>query len=310
MSKRSSRIGLIAGVVAALLLTSAALVPTPVLAWGAEGHRVTGLVAAELMTSRARLRLNEIIAGADLGDIANYADLNRATLAMLIPNSERWHWDNQPICATLTFEQYCPNGDCASARVPVLAKILADFTNPPEIRAMAARWLVHIIGDIHQPLHTADDGDAGGNFKNILLPGATNPRRLHAVWDSEFVKLTLGGSSERDYALQLVNRFRGKEAREWQRTDIREWMNESYELSKSVTYSKLPTFVCREAWTATPVELPQSYVDAAVEIIPTQLAKAGARIAAVLNKALDPNPYVEGPVVAPPVVQPSGTPQK
>ncbi len=304
MSESNSYKGLVAGLIAATLLMSAAFAPAPVFAWGAEGHRVTGLVAAELMTARARLRLNEIIPGADLGDIANYADLNRATLALLIPNSERWHWDNQPICQTLTFEQYCPNGDCASARVPVLAKILADFTNPPEIRAMAARLLVHFIGDIHQPLHTADDGDAGGNFKNILLPGAINPRRLHAVWDSEFVKLTLRGSSEREFALQLVSRFRGKEAREWQKSDIRDWMNESYELSKSVTYARLPTFVCREAWTATPVELPQSYVDGAVEIIPTQLAKAGARIAAVLNKALDPNPYVEGPVVAPPVVQP------
>lgn len=304
MSERNSRKGFVVGVAAALLLISVAFVPTPVLAWGAEGHRVTGLVAAELMTARARLRLNEIIPGADLGDIANYADLNRATLAMLIPNSERWHWDNQPICQSLTFEEYCPKGDCASARIPVLAKILADFTNPPEIRAMAARLLVHFIGDIHQPLHTADDGDAGGNFKNILLPGATSPRRLHAVWDSEFVKLTMRGSSEREYAQQLVNRFRGKEAREWQKTEIRDWMNESFELSKTITYSKLPTFVCREAWTATPVELTQSYVDSAVEIIPTQLAKAGARIAAVLNKALDPSPYIEGPVVAPAAAKP------
>lgn len=291
------------GLFTPLLLLLVLLTPTAASAWGAEGHRVTGFIAAELMTSRARLRLNDLIPGADLGDIANYADLNRAALAMLIPNSDRWHWDNQPVCQTMTFEQYCPNNECASARVPVLANVLADFTNPPEIRAMAARMLVHIIGDIHQPLHTADDGDAGGNFKNILLPGATNPRRLHAVWDSEFVKLTMRGSSEREYAKLLLNRYRGTETREWQKTDIRDWMNESFELSKSITYSKLPTFVCREAWTARPVELPQSYVDAAIEIIPSQLAKAGARIARVLNKALDPNPYIEGPVVAPPVTQ-------
>ena len=284
---------------AALLLLSTVFAPNAAFAWGSEGHRVTGLVAAELLTPRARIRLNDIIPGADLGDIANYPDLNRSTLSLLIPNSDKWHYDNQPVCQTLTFDEYCPKGECASARVPVLAKILADFTNPPEIRALAARFLVHLVGDIHQPLHAADDGDAGANFKNVLLPGATVARRLHSVWDSDLVRLALRGSSEREFAQQLLGRYRTKEMRDWQKTDIRDWMNESYELSKSVTYAKLPSFVCREAWTATPVELPQTYVNAAVEVIPVQLAKAGARVAAVLNRALDPTPYIEGPVVAP-----------
>ena len=288
---------------AALLVLSTIFTPTAAYAWGAEGHRVTGLVAADLLTPRARLRLNDLIPGADLGDIANYIDLNRNTLAQLIPNSDKWHYDNQPVCQTLTFDEYCPKGECASARVPVLVKILGDFTNPPEIRAMAARFLVHIVGDIHQPLHAADDGDAGANFKNVLLPGAPASRRLHSVWDSEFVKLTLRGVGEREFAQQLLARYRNKEMRDWQKTDIRDWMNESYELSKTVTYAKLPSFVCREPWTATPITLPQAYVNAAIEVIPTQLAKAGARVAAVLNRALDPAPYIEGPAPVAPVVK-------
>ena len=288
---------------AALLMMAFVSAPTVAIAWGAEGHRVTGLVASELLTPRARLRLNDIIPGADLGDIANYLDLNRNTLGLLIPRSDKWHYDNQPICASKNFEEYCPNEECASARVPVLQKILADFTNPPEIRAMAARFLVHIVGDIHQPLHAADDDDAGANFKNVLIPGNTNARRLHSVWDSEFVKLTLRGRSEREFAQQLLGKYRGNEIREWQKTDIRDWMNESYELSKSVTYAKLPSFVCREAWTATPVALPEAYVNAAMDVIPAQLAKAGARIAAILNKSLDPAPYLEGPVPVRPAVK-------
>ena len=136
---------------ATILISVIVFVPTAAFAWGAEGHRVTGLVAVELLTPRARMRLNDIIPGADLGDIANYMDVNRTTLTQLIPNSDKWHYDNQPVCQTLTFDEYCPRGECASARVPVLVKILADFSNPPEIRAMAARFLVHIVGDIHQP---------------------------------------------------------------------------------------------------------------------------------------------------------------
>ena len=136
-----------------------------------------------------------------------------------------------------------------------------------------------------------------------MLPGATAARRLHSVWDSDLVKLALRNSSEREFAQQLVSRYRGSQVREWQKTDIRDWMNESYELSKTVTYANLPGFVCREPWTATPVELPQAYVNAAVEVIPLQLAKAGARVAAVLNRALDPNPYIEGPVPVAPVAK-------
>jgi hypothetical protein len=293
----------ISAVAAPLLMLSILFTPASVFAWGSEGHRVSGLVAIEMMTPRARLRLNDLIPGADLGDIANYIDLNRVTLGQLIPNSDKWHYDNQPVCQTQSFEQYCPRGECASARVPVLMKILADFTNPPEIRAMAARFLVHLVSDIHQPLHAADDSDAGANFKNVLLPGATNARRLHAVWDTDLVRIALRGSSEREFAQQLLSRYRSKEMRDWQKSDIRDWMNESYELSKSVTYAKLPSFVCREPWTATPVVLTQAYVDAAVDAIPLQLAKAGARMAAVLNATLDPTPYVEGPVPVAPVAK-------
>jgi hypothetical protein len=288
MSKSLSRL------LGGLLLCFFAAAPAISWAWGSEGHRITGLVATELLTSRARIRLNDLLPGADLGDIANYMDLNRPNLLELIPGIDKWHYDNQPVCQTKAYEEYCAGGACASARVPVLMKLLGDFSNPPEVRALAARLLVHIVGDIHQPLHAADDSDAGANFKTVLIPGATMPRRLHAVWDTDFVRLAMRNSSENEFARQLVNRYRGKDAREWQKGDIRDWMADSLELSKSVTYGKLPSFVCAQAWTPTPVNLTQEYVDAAVGVVPTQLAKAGARIAAVLNRALDPSPYIEG----------------
>jgi hypothetical protein len=294
----------IAGV---LLATSIALIPETVLAWGAEGHRISGLIAAELLTPRARIRLNDVMPGADLGDIANYLDINRPNLQDLYPGIDKWHYDNQPVCQTKTYDEYCPGGNCASARVGPLMKVAGDFSNPPEVRAMALRILVHIVGDIHQPLHAADDSDAGANFKVVTWPGAPGPRRLHAAWDTEFVRLMLHGGDERDFAHQLVLRYRGKETRDWQKGEIKDWMNDSYELSKNITYGKLPSFVCAQAWTATPVELPQSYVDSAVGVIPAQLAKAGARIAAVLNRVLDPSPFVESP---PPAGAPRTTPAK
>ncbi len=283
-----------------LLATVTAMAADAAFAWGSEGHRVTGLVAQELMSSKARLRMNDLIPGADLGDIANYLDINRPNLLELIPGIDKWHYDNQPVCQTKTYEQYCPKGECASARVPPLMKILSDSANPPEVRAFALRLLVHIVGDVQQPLHAADDSDLGANQKMVQLPGASSPRRLHAVWDTDFVRLMLQGASETDFAHQLVTKYRGKEVREWQKGDIKDWMADSWQVSQSSVYAKLPNFVCGQAWTTTPVPLPQEYVDTAVGVIPVQLAKGGARIAAMLNRALDPNPYGEVPPPAAP----------
>ena len=93
---------LVRRIASAALIVSTLLVPNIASAWGSEGHRVTGLIAAELLTPRARIRLNDLIPGADLGDMANYIDLNRDMLSQLIPNSDKWHYDNQPVCLTQT----------------------------------------------------------------------------------------------------------------------------------------------------------------------------------------------------------------
>jgi len=287
-------------IVSTVLAAAACSAAEAAFAWGSEGHRVTGLVAQELLSSKARLRLNDLIPGGDLGDIGNYMDINRPNLLELVPGIDKWHYDNQPVCQTKTYEQYCPKGECASARVPALMKVLSESANPPEVRAMALRLLVHIVGDVQQPLHAADDSDLGANQKTVQLPGATGTRRLHAVWDTDLVRMALQGSTEPDYAHQLVVKYHGKEMREWQKGDIKDWMADSWQVSQSNVYAKLPTFVCGQAWTATAVPLPQEYVDTAVGVIPVQLAKGGARIAAVLNRALDPNPYGEVPPPATP----------
>ncbi|HEX9389892.1 MAG TPA: S1/P1 nuclease [Usitatibacteraceae bacterium] len=288
----------------AVALVSAA--PASLWAWGAEGHRITGLVAAELLTPKARLRLNQLIPGADLADIALYMDINRQDLATAIPGSDKWHYDNEPVCKTKTYAEYCPNGDCASSKIPVYFKVLTDPASSAEARVQAIRFLVHMIGDIHQPLHAADDNDQGANLKFVSMPDAPAdlpPRRLHAVWDSDLVKLTTRGSSEADYARQLLARFGDSNIAAWQSGTVRDWMKESWTLSSTVTYGKLPGFVCGQEWLSSPAapqRLTQAYVDAALEPIPAQLAKAGARIAWVLNTALEAGPSVAGAAAAAP----------
>ena len=277
--------------IALAALISATALPSAVFAWGNEGHRVTGLVADSLLTPKTRIRLNHLVPNVNLGDFANQMDVFRTALTIEVPGSDKWHYDNQPICGAKPYEAYCPNGDCASSKIPVYFKILADTRATDEARAQAAMFLIHMVGDIHQPLHAADDGDRGGNDKNVLYPGVEMPRNLHRVWDSELPKTILRGVNEIEFAKQLVARYKEKEIPQWQSGDVRDWMNESHALSQKVVYAKLPEFTCGEKWPADKVvNLPQAYVDTAGEVLPLQLAKAGARIAWMLNRALDPAP--------------------
>jgi S1/P1 Nuclease len=275
------------------LLLAAIVAPVvPALAWGPDGHRVSGMVASELLTPKARIRLNHLMQSmqiGELGDFANQMDVFRMALQIEVPNSEKWHYDNRPLCAKKTYEQYCAGGNCASAKIPHFFKLLGDDTQTTEARARAAMFLVHMVGDIHQPLHTTDDDDLGGNRKNTLPPNADMPRNLHRVWDSDVVRAALRGIRDSDYAAQLVARYRSREIAQWQSGEVGEWMHESYLLARDVVYGKLPEFTCGTPWPMEKiVALPPSYIAAAANEVPTMLAKAGARMAWLLNRALDP----------------------
>lgn len=269
------------------LISLLPLCAAPAFAWGGEGHRLTGLIASELLEPKARIRLREIVPEINLADYANQMDVFRMALSLEIPGSEKWHYDNQPICGARAYRDYCPDGNCASSKIPVYFKVLADVNATREARAQAAMFLIHMVGDIHQPLHAADDADLGGNQKMVLLPNAEMPQNLHRIWDSDLVKALLRGQQETAFAKSLVARFREKEILVWQQGDVRDWMQESHALSQKIVYGNLPEHICGVAWPMEKtVKLPPSYVDAALAILPQQITKAGARVAWLLNRAL------------------------
>lgn len=253
--------------------------------WGQEGHRITGYVAEDMLTAKARLQLKQIIPGADLGEIALYMDQQKVALKSKLPGSDKWHYDNQPACESEAYADYCKNGDCASTKISQYYRVLIDDHSTQDEKAQAIRFLVHMIGDLHQPLHMADDHDAGGNGKWVTLPGRNADRKLHQVWDSDFVKLAYRGSDEKTFANSLVAEFQSQKAG-WQKGQIRVWTAESYKLSTDVAYGKLPGFTCSTDRPDESIQLDDSYVAEGVGIVKVQLAKAGARIAYVLNRAL------------------------
>lgn len=273
------------GVLAWGLALGAVGLPAPARAWGPEGHRIVGLVAEELLDARTRAALHALAGDASLADVGLWMDEERERLRRARPGSERWHYDNRPVCAaSAAVAEYCRDGDCASAAYARYRARLADPAAPREARLEALRVVVHVLADVHQPLHVADDHDRGGNDVEVRVGRRSHPKSLHAAWDNDFVKRAVDGQPERDFAMRLVAAHRAARAR-LEAGSIGDWMQESYELARRDAYGRLPGFACG-ATEDRVLSLPADYSDRAADIVAERLARAGIRLAAVLRATL------------------------
>ena len=257
---------------------------TPAMGWGSKGHRIIGLIAQELLSPEARAEIVTIMGSADLASFGLYLDDDKDRLEQHIPGSRAWHYDNIPICGTKSHSEYCPNGSCASTQIARHRDILAD-AHESKARKQFAIWvLVHLIADIHQPLHAADHNDRGGNMIQVRLPWGRNTN-FHEAWDTDFVQHAFGGKNEKLVARELLLKFSSRKT-DWQTGTIQAWMDESNQLAKSLAYGKIAGFRCDAGLKRMRIFLDQNYTDEATTVVEEQLAKAGYRLAYVLNLTL------------------------
>jgi hypothetical protein len=277
-------------------------------AWGPLGHQAVGAVAQERLSPRARAQVDALLVG-DLG--ADGAPSGRTTLAQVaswadeIRGSEadhpRWHFDNAPVCSD-PGGQACPNDDCASRRVASQLALLADPGQPQRTRNEALKWVVHLVGDMHQPLHAADYAQ-GATHVAVELEGHSDKHALtlHGAWDVRLVDAALRAGHERAPPPQAL-RMLLKKAAGFDPARLRaapqRWVQESNALARTVALD-YPGFACGAngggtdgAAAATPaptqpVVLSRAYQQRAMRVIDERLALAGARLAQVLNDALD-----------------------
>ncbi|ALN89973.1 S1/P1 Nuclease family protein [Lysobacter gummosus] len=177
---------------AALLLA----LPLNALAWGPQGHRLVAELAWEGMTPAARAEAGKLLAGEPdptLPGIANWADELRAHDPDLGKRSSKWHYVNlaEDECH-YDAARDCPNGNCAVAAIAAQTAILADRSKSQADRLQALKFVVHLVGDVHQPLHAGYARDKGGNDFQLAIPG--EPERpggyggnLHSLWDSSLL---------------------------------------------------------------------------------------------------------------------------
>lgn len=273
----------------AALAALAVCLPSLASAWGEEGHRLTGLVAQQLLTPKAQQGVRALMGRLDLANEALYLDQHKAELNQKIPGSRQWHYDDRPVCdPQVPKASYCTDGHCATTQALAQYRTLIDRDATLEERRFALRALVHLVGDMHQPLHASDHDDAGGNGLAVKLPRPGSPldTDLHSAWDSTFVAMAV---TQRRLALQAqawLAAAAPADLAAWKKGSPATWGRESYELAQSLAYGALPGFRCpAEDFDEQRIALDDDYVARATAAVPQQLLKAGVRIATLLNRA-------------------------
>jgi S1/P1 Nuclease len=240
--------------------------------WGTEGHRLVVRIADGMLTPAARAEVARLLApGESLIALANWADDVRASRK----ETEPWHFIDIPIdSAGLDMKRDCPPAGCVISKIAEFRKV---WTNPaanPASRREALLFLVHFVGDLHQPLHCANNHDKGGNDVRVVFLGEST--NLHAVWDH----VLLSHMPDEEHVFASISRMLTAErVAEWSRGTTEQWADESFHVAQRVVYGDLP----RASFGGT-ISLGEAYQQTAEPVVRDQIAKAGVRLAAILNQ--------------------------
>lgn len=173
----------------------------PAHAWTELGHQLVGELAQRQLTPHASAQVAELLkqeSDPTLAGVAYWADALRDSGSERFEATARWHYVNmlQRTCAYVAARD-CPGGACVVAAIETQRRLLRDLGQPIEVRRDALKFLVHLVGDVHQPLHASNRPDKGGNdFQIALRTGIAAEKKageryrggvirtnLHSVWD-------------------------------------------------------------------------------------------------------------------------------
>lgn len=253
--------------------------PTAAVAWGRDGHGAVAAIAADLLRPGAAQEVARLLGGDDARTamiaVASWADEVRPERR----ETARWHSVNIPLDAKgYDPARDCRKGDCAIGAIERFQGVLADRSLLPAVRTEALKFLVHFVGDIHQPLHASDNGDRGGSQTTVRA--GRRSQTLHAYWDSGVVKRIAGGR-EALVGILLAGIDEGQ-AVLWSRGRAADWAEESREIVRTVVYAG----ISGRGGNDQPILLDGAYEKRAATVAAGRLRQAAIRLAAVLNAAL------------------------
>ncbi|HUI73852.1 MAG TPA: S1/P1 nuclease [Candidatus Acidoferrum sp.] len=298
----------------------------PAQAWGCKGHQTIAYLAEKHLTPEALKMADDLLKSnpidPNLRRWCGNAIYDVMADASTWPDDVRsqrkngpWHYIDIPRQATKgPLAPYCGNQGCVTEAITEQVAILKDKTADPAKRADALRYIIHFVGDLHQPMHGVDNDDHGGNCVplqyfhseprlNMHRPEAEDySPNLHGIWDTEIVERDMEVGNPQRYADDLDQRF-AKEFAGWEKAGIHvdDWAWESHDLANKVAYGSLPVAIAMETPVKTPtchddndiagrmlklhIVVAEPYQNSAAEVVELRLAQAGVRLALILNDA-------------------------
>lgn len=280
---------------ASALLAACFLLPTKgALAWGDEGHRVIALIADHYLEPAAKQKVSAIlatdsevashdIAGASVwatapDNLAGHEDWHVVKLALTHPDIDT-ACGGHPALPAGTVASKGPAAACSLDKIEQFSKELANKATAPAEKLVALKYLLSLVADLHQPIYVSDDGNRGGEGTKVVGGGA-DPGTLRHYWDSDFIDNL--GDDPKAIADDLADGVRQSKTFDHMSAGTPvDWTKDAFALAKGTAYGKLPAKKPDGSY-----ELPPDYVTSAIETIRVQMARAGVRLATIINRAL------------------------
>jgi hypothetical protein len=304
----------------------APLMPSAAFGWGCEGHQMVALIARAHLTPAVSAAVDQLLRDSPIdpalkrfcqdrpadpmADSATWADDSKSE-----EKTSVWHYVDIPlsVVSVVSVDPWCPpigpsvdgknRPGCVTDAIAYEVGILRDKSRPVAERATALRYVIHFVGDIHQPLHDEDNNDQGGNCTAIRFFSEDRPANLHAVWDYKLIEhqLVLDKKTQPAYADSLDAHFSATYTAlaKSKADDATGWAWEAHAIAISTAYGALQPgipveasdskTVCnaeREKVQALNLSISDAYFAKAMPVINEQLARAGFRLAILLNASL------------------------
>jgi len=231
-------------------------------AWGPTGHRVVARIAEKHLSPKAAGAVAELLGPDTLPEVSTWADEIRSD-----PDWQRaspWHYINIEDGQSFETMARPPGGDIISQLEQVDA-VLRNSKSPREQKIVALKFLVHLVADLHQPLHVGRASDRGGNEIRVTWHGV--PANLHQVWDSLIIDAENLSFTE---WVEFIDPPAAQQVDEWRRSGYLDWMRESLELR-------------RRAYDVGNSQLGYAYSYRNLKVVERRLSQAGVRLAGALN---------------------------
>ena len=300
--------------------------PTATQAWGCKGHQTVALIAEKHLTPEARQwvlkllsenpidpKLSRYCGGASrdlMADASTWADDVRGER-----KNGPWHYIDIPRGSKRgPLEPFCGQEGCVTRAISEQLAILKDPKADAVKRAEALRYIIHFVGDLHQPLHTVTNADEGGNCVPVKYfrrgPHEHNysfSPNLHSIWDTAILERDAEGADPAEYAETLDAQF-AADIEGWQKAGIHvdEWVWEGYDFAENVVYGDLTPKVAIEPNVVVHscsddnnlgerllhqnITAGEAYQEKAASVTEKRIAEGGVRLAMILNEAAKTNP--------------------